>query len=221
MRRREEPSRLRGFLILAAAITFAGPLVLSAQEKAESPPPGVRVVNAPDLKVGDTWVLDNKLESHTKRVIKGIKGDRMIVEVDAGEREMNLEWGVFEGGRLDPISYSPVFQLMPFPVWQGKTWSYPYTETRSTRRGLQKEKWVLEGKAEVWERVTVPAGTFEALRIKVKYGGTRLGAGGRAQGGEVNATLWYAPEVNFFVKRVSDSRAVGGDHELVSYQRAK
>ncbi len=81
-----------------------------------------------------------------------------------------------------------------------------------------KNDWVVEGKAEAWEKVTVPA---EALRIKVKYGGTRTGPRGDRIGGEVNAALWYAPEVNFFVKRVSDSQAIELDYELVSYQRAK
>ncbi len=49
----------------------------------------------------------------------------MIVEVDAAEREMNLEWGVFEGGERNPVSFSPAFQPISFPLWEGKAGRTP------------------------------------------------------------------------------------------------
>ncbi len=72
MRRRREVSLL-SVLTIFALILFSGPLMPSAQEKPANPPPGARVINRPDLKEGDTWILDTKLASHTKRVIKAIR----------------------------------------------------------------------------------------------------------------------------------------------------
>jgi hypothetical protein len=51
-----------------------------------------------------------------------------------------------------------------------------------------------------WEKIRVPAGEFEALKIVVDglYGGEETGTNGGS--GHLTETIWFVPELNNFVK---------------------
>lgn len=61
--------------------------------------------------------------------------------------------------------------------------------------------WTTSAEIQGWERVTVPAGTFKALRVRVA-GRRSAPIGGRnAFAGRFEMTAWYAPDVKRIVRQ--------------------
>jgi hypothetical protein len=94
--------------------------------------------------------------------------------------------------------------------------------TRTSEPG-RKVSGKLSGKVLGWEKVTVPAGTFDALKIEVTsvYNGENMR--GRWTGNSTD-TIWYVPKVKHFVKWLFEDG--GGNvnsrttnlYELVAYK---
>lgn len=61
------------------------------------------------------------------------------------------------------------------------------------------------------EAVTVPAGTFQTLKIECDGTWTRVFEGSGS--GKVTETLWYSPKVNRLVKSAYDDRNAAGKLE--------
>ena len=79
----------------------------------------------------------------------------------------------------------------------------------------------MTGSVVAYEKVTVPAGTFDTYKIVIdlKYSGSS-NSGGFNVSGSIEDTLWRAPQVKSYVKRVSvNSERRGGEavRELVKY----
>ena len=92
--------------------------------------------------------------------------------------------------------------------------------TDSSKSGETQAK--LSGKVVGWESVTVPAGTFRALRIELR--GTYVAdVSGSIVTGTIEDTLWYSPEVRNAVRaEYKDTYGPGtvynhDIHELVRY----
>jgi hypothetical protein len=162
----------------------------------------------PELKIGDTWtyryagpgVARTEVLKVTEAVAKG--GFRIAVEetsqsgaaaitgekAEAGERRMLVS------ADLNPMVRDPQnapalqeFARFRWPLEPGKSWSFPNNGANFA--------FTWDVKADGWESVTVPAGTFKALKL------TMTRSGGRGSGSEA---LWYAPEAKGFVKRVTN-----------------
>lgn len=78
------------------------------------------------------------------------------------------------------------------------------------------------------ERVTVPAGAFEALKLELRQDWSSGNYGARRQMGERVLAVWYAPEVKRAIKFSSRQKIVQGDAladdfdlELVAYEAAR
>jgi hypothetical protein len=87
------------------------------------------------------------------------------------------------------------------PLWVGKSW--PATFLYARRDGSQAEQnrtWTVEAR----ETIEVPAGSFDTFRI-------------RSAGDNLTITLWYAPELQFFVRRVTEGM-VQVEQVLVEYR---
>jgi hypothetical protein len=87
------------------------------------------------------------------------------------------------------------------PLWLGKSWPATFLYTR--RDGSQAEQnriWTVEAR----ETIRVPAGSFDTFRI-------------RSVGDNLTITLWYAPELQFFVRRVTEGM-VQVEQVLVEYR---
>lgn len=142
-----------------------------------------------------------------KWVLERIEGGKFIVKQEGLEREMAFtkEWNRLVAPGLDPgawLTYSPHDFAFSFPLWEGKKWQGSYTG--QGRRGMPWfTKWV---EVERWESVTVPAGTFEALKIARAT---------KVLGRQNRSTCWYAPEVHQAVKCEGD---LLDSSELVRYE---
>jgi len=93
-----------------------------------------------------------------------------------------------------PRTYDTPLNWYPFPLTPGKTWKQ--TAKWQTPAASISGKEEVEGKVVGWEQVTVPAGTYKAMRVDIND--RVIGRAGAHD--LISLSYWYAPEVNRFVK---------------------
>lgn len=145
-----------------------------------------------------------------------IKGDLVTMVNRAGDKFVfTKEGNLVEGQDLGRLAerYDPYVPRFQFPLQEGKTWLGQYTV--QGERGRRPFNETLRAKVAGWERVSVPAGTFDALKIQISI--ERQGTGNIPAAGH-EELCWYAQEVKRFVKCSFSEHRKGSDFELVSYQ---
>jgi len=91
-------------------------------------------------------------------------------------------------------SYTPHDGRFDWPLYVGKLWKAHYVY-RNLVRETTIDPVQREYRVETYEKVVVPAGTWDAFRITSKHvNGTSL------------STIWYAPELKLIVKRITRQR---------------
>lgn len=228
-------SAIRSFFLVAlAACTLPG----WAQE-VESPVPAPRreqggaPVPAPRFVEGDAWRYQQLngwngtvRDRHASRVI-GFQGDEALLgtsfDLQAGAVKdppvlARLRLGVHTGTTHSRAPFAQV-AWMQFPLEVGKTWSSDYSISLGHGK-LQAHHH--SAKVVGWESVTVPAGTFRALRVNHTL--RRMVEMSDVILPEYNYyTFWYVPEVKRYVKYEREYRNVRNarqDHfieELLGY----
>lgn len=207
MNRFEKVSALVSLVVLS---TCGGPAA------AQSPPPGARVVERPTVKVGDTWQFRQArgTEYTVKVVHVSDPGDISENSLMPGVRLHSDQHGTVTKLEGHPEALARVdrrlfvgWKFLDFPMWPGKKFSY---------RVEGSVAWFsIDVKVLKWEKVAVPAGTFEALRIEACY----LNESSRWYG--CGMTFWYVPEAKRFVKRRTPSdwarSLVDTDLELIKF----
>ncbi|MBI2025593.1 hypothetical protein HYT04_02295 [Candidatus Kaiserbacteria bacterium] len=160
--------------------------------------------NAPDIRVGDAWVDKVNGAEKTSTVTKTSE-DTLTVNLWGTETVLTKEGNTLTGYSAfnRPISYSPYLDTFSFPLYPGKKWSSSWSWSGGGYRGNGSTY----GKAGTWENISVPAGTFLAIRVDVTHSW---------ESGSMTITYWYAPEVNRFVKY----KGPLGSLELVTYRPA-
>lgn len=221
-------------------------LIASCVSNEVAGPPGP--IESPQLKTGEQWryderngyngalintwlreVAETKGTSTTLRFTDKTQTKEAIVDhLDGG-----LLQEVFPGGEV--VSYAQPLLHLPSPIAPGASWQQRVAATDSTGK---KNVMSLHAKARGWERVTVPAGEFVALKIvKDLYLGDAEWWRSQTRRTIVD---WYAPEVKTLVRRTTsdeyrdllrsrdswffDDQLIRGDRyvwELTSYQLAK
>lgn len=162
-------------------------------------------IDAPVWSLGDhwTWQFGKDQISNT---VAGTTGGYAVRYESGSDTSMTHYNADFSSPDAAYLQYQ-------FPLTIGKTWSYEIEGTYNGRA----VKWVVQRKVEAMETVTVPAGTFDAVRISGHHCNTTLG-------GCADFIVWYAPKVKNAVKASwSASRywplsRRGVTQVLVSYQ---
>ncbi|MBI4989534.1 MAG: hypothetical protein HZC23_12005 [Rhodocyclales bacterium] len=190
-------------------------------------------IEGPAVKVGDVWVY-NKLNGWSGELedISVVRVKRMAAE------GIFMEATGLDGGNLARIQRTPDFNLVrielpqitkttlphypnfSFPLWVGKTWKgrVAFGSTDQPDKEVRAE---LEGRVVGFESVTVPAGTFFALKIELRGPYTAKDTENNWVG-RIEDTLWYAPQVRNAV-RYEYKDTVGVSlynheiHELANY----
>jgi hypothetical protein len=168
-------------------------------------------IDGPGVKVGDTWMYNTlngwtgELDYVSVNTVKEIAKDGILMESTplSGEpvskvrrtRDFNLVSIDAPGFTQRALPYYPNYA---FPLEVGKTWQSE-VDLNSTKLPDKRVKARLEGKVIGWESVTVPAGTFRALKIVVT-GWYRASSLDGSWGGRIEDALWYAPEVRNAVR---------------------
>ncbi|MEZ5963714.1 MAG: hypothetical protein R3F56_07695 [Planctomycetota bacterium] len=170
-----------------------------------TPPDGVETFQAPRWQNGDRLVYLRgdalRLTTHVEVTEAGYD----LVDEATGERQA-LTTTLGDRGELAPdprggqprpvIEQAPADERYHWPLWVGKRWSCHFLRKAPGQPPLPL---LVTYVVEDVDEVTVPAGTFRALRIvrraNVAAEGTYLGR---------VAVSWYAPEAGVEVRRIDD-----------------
>ncbi|MGO9450961.1 MAG: hypothetical protein ACLQDV_07930 [Candidatus Binataceae bacterium] len=214
--------------VICAALTIAG--CAPAQDSASLPGPSPAVqavasdtpqIVAPPLHAGDVWLDRIRGEDREFR-IESINTDGTMnvsfwgSEMTTDSKLNTIVYRSLTDAASDPTKSSKPGLWFAFPLYSRKTWVNDYTwETVGAFpiTGVGEDR----GRVFGWEDVTVPAGTFHALKAEVTS--RFYGKGGMAD--ESILTFWYSPKVNRFVKFDYHSNSEGTVvAELVKYEPA-
>jgi hypothetical protein len=135
----------------------------------------------------------------------GVQPDFYVVQFKAGSNMMTIHVGpdlTYDSG--DVLHFS-------WPLSTGATWTYKVTHTINGKDVSYQGT----STAAAAESVTVPAGTFDAVRINSHHCNQNSGKCG-------DFTLWYVPKAKYAVKIVHAKNSYWGSGtgltlELVSY----
>jgi uncharacterized caspase-like protein len=199
----------RGAAGEAAAPSRPSQLALAAPRGERTVTPGARV-NRPEIRVGDRWrylVTDRYTDLKQSAVIEAtaITENRIYtrnLQVAAGQAVpaggaiavWDRSWNQLRHGDMEYAPYYPSFQ---FPLETGKSWSGNVTYTVDSGETVAHE---LKMQVVGWERVTVPAGTFDCMKITMTGHFVVRAAIGTGTG-TVNDAAWYAPSIGQVVMR--------------------
>jgi hypothetical protein len=209
MRKQKTSARLAAAGLICFAITVAGcahlvdrpapatvaPAAASADAIASDKPQ----IAKPVLHSGDVWV--DRIEGNDREFrIEDVHDGTMDVSFWGAEMTTDDAFNAIVYRSLTQSASEPIKSNKPgmwfdFPLYPGKTWEDNYNWEQL---GAAPAKGKAEDRGSVlgWENVTVPAGTFHALKVVVKS--RYYGAGGFND--DSTLTFWWAAEVNRFVK---------------------
>ena len=138
-----------------------------------------------------------------------IEPQRISVQVThdgepAGTQMFTRDWNWLEKPmtNLQNFRYSPPYAALPFPLEAGKTWQ-AYVQATDPATG-KTNRVRIDGDVLGWERVKVPAGEFDALKVRrLVYAGNHDYDRGEEHIVEFD---WYAPRLGQAVKQVRSSK---------------
>jgi hypothetical protein len=173
-------------------------------------------IGRPDTRVGDQWkyrvtdkftklthsvsvevmsVTENRI--HTRNLESAL--DAASLPAAAGVIWVwDRDWNPLSHGAIE---YKPFYPVLQFPLEPGKQWS----GTVQWYGGSGTLRHQLTAQVAGWERVTVPAGSFDALRITVRGNISETGSiNYYSQSGSISNVTWYAPAIGQIVKKEVD-----------------
>jgi hypothetical protein len=208
-------------LLLLAFVALAG------ESLAQSSAP----VPAPDVRVQDSWKYRRVDQAHNRVLepievlVTSLEGKTILTAVYRGGAPGDSRWTPeWNGITLDSgWVFTTESGLLKFPLQVGKSHEVAY-EAEHKAYGLRLK---FRGKSSVagWEEVVVPAGKFQAVKIEIngRYDrfdkrGTSTDGADRRTSSTVQETIWYAPSVRRWVKRVYVDVDINQGEELVSFK---
>ena len=191
------------------------------------------LVERPTIKVGDSWTYQETNDWRSvvtdtysftvssvsdKEIELTRKSEKAGTAVTVSETpDLNSITRATSDGNI--VRYSPDNGAFSFPLAVGKSWEAKADWTAGTHTG----SYSLATKVVGWEQVTVPAGTFTALKI-TKTGYYHATNGQSSGSGNMHIVFWYAPTVKGMVKmQYEDTNWAGAPYnkktvELVAYK---
>lgn len=195
-----------------------------AAGKTENYPTATSSVGIPKTQIGDTYVIeylnsDNPKASYTvERKVIAVSEDNITVAAKnvnsktAKARTLRFtpEWNLLSSRNPDGsgFDYAPPLKYFAFPLYPGKTWQQTSQET-NIKTGAIREH-TLSATVEDWEDVSVPAGTFRALKITIHTTLLDHATGQQSTGTDLS---WYAPTLRRSVKSDTTSYSSQGQQE--------
>jgi hypothetical protein len=181
----------------------------------------------PDVHVGDRWSWQHINGLANERDLTRIED---VVEVSDNEIRTRVRVKGNSGSGIatytrewNPVDviyaqFSPNLKELVFPLQVGKKWDG--TADKMLFSNGKHGKFFLKGEVVAFEKVTVPAGTFDAYKINVVLDAT--GTDEDANIGNTVESYWYAPSVKRYVKLENtfkrDGRVRSKDiYELLEY----
>lgn len=208
----------RPLAFISLAVALAAPC--RAQDDA--------AVLRPLVKAGDAWSYrrtdyTQSSPTITFRETVTFANERVIQMIDqrkGASREIDTTYTAEWNAVSSPNSgiFVPDQGLLRFPLRPGDAHDSSY-DVRFPRQGEREVKHERHVRVIGWENVTVPAGTFRALRVESEGTWYRVDTGFAGGAKEV---MWYSPQVRRYVKWTFDNwtprgRSQSWAWELVDY----
>ena len=166
--------------------------------------------STPALAVGDSWtyrVRDayTSIERGTERfTVDRTSGGNVVLSVapaNGGEQtqvyDNQWNWLKRPATNLQEFSYNPPYPAFNFPLAPGKTWQTRLNATDSADGKSYPVR--VDGTVVGWERVKVPAGEFDTLKIR-----------------PTRSVLEERPRASSRARRTSASRSASGGTSAIS-----
>ena len=209
----------------------SSPQSKAVRETGNSPIP-VASVGIPNAQLGHTYIIEYLYPDSLK---SSYSTERKVVAVDAGKitvaaRNVKSKTGkartlqfTSEGNILSSrnpdgsgFDYAPPLQYFSFPLYPGKRWQQTSRET-NIQTGTVREH-TLSATVGDWEEVTVPAGTFRALKITLHTELREPSTGETSTGTDIS---WYTPDIRRSIRSDMISRDFQGKQERQVIQLIK
>jgi hypothetical protein len=189
-------------LLACAALLLAG---CASQSAVQAP---MESVPAPTLKSGESWVYAetnpyNHIRLRTVRFTLEARpqGFELVGRSDRPADPVMTEtiarpWDIAaDSDGAVRRTFDPPFATLRFPLAAGTSWKQAVHVTDERGRTL---RWAALTRAIRWERVSVPAGEFVALRVEreMNLGDVEASWGST----QVSDVYWYVPEVRRWVR---------------------
>lgn len=199
-----------------AALVAVGVLIVAAcaAPLPQTPPRGQSAeVAAPTVRSGAAWnyiahdgYTGLPRGTATYRVA-AVQGDDVTVEVTHDSRarteRYTRDWNWRERAmtNLQNFRYDPPYAALPFPLTAGKTWRSYVQSTDPATGKVNRVR--IDGKVLGWDRIKVPAGEFDALKVR------RYVYAGNAAFFKTEERIeeydWYAPQPGIVVRHEARS----------------
>jgi hypothetical protein len=218
----------RGKATLSRSREAAGAATGAAAVGATRPAPAFQVggsVEQPDIQVGDRWryqVTDlfTNIKTSVTIEVHQVTPDRIHTrtveqpaETTAGAvtpqgivEVWDRNWNQVQ---RNEVRFKPYFPTYRFPLEVGKAWSGKVAFDVADGVTLAFE---VESRVTRWEQITVPAGTYDTVRVVMK--GYYDASGSMGGNGTVSNVFWYAPAIRQIVRQQIEHRSSGSTYAM-------
>jgi hypothetical protein len=211
-----------GLLLSATALTAQTPAPAAAEPAAQE--------KMEDPQVGDHWTYDVRDD-----ISGDVKSINTITVTDVSDSQISVRYTWAGHSNSDSRTFDRSWNLINYgvhryspndgtgiqtPLAVGKTWPVKSTDINSTSGFITKHSGT--SKVTAQESVTIPAGTFDTLKIETSY--QVQNTNNVTDKAQVVMQTWYAPAIDHWVKRSLTTRYHGrvtanNTVELVDYGR--
>lgn len=159
----------------------------------------------PDVHVGDrwAWLHSNGLVKETDHTqiedVVDVKDNEITTRVRVkGQQGSAIAAYSMDWNPIDVVSarYDPLLKEFDFPLQVGKKWDGEADKMLFSNG--KHGKFILKAEVTALEKITVPAGTFDAYRIDISIDAASTDE--NANIGHTAETIWFAPSVRRYVK---------------------
>ncbi len=193
-------------MALGPLLSACGTSVLRQADLQPVPPEGrLNALPAPAIRVGDQWkfVIYAELSG---RVVDQVRAEVTAAGPDGFTVAETWQTAGSVNARYDrnlnplrtgTVAYEPAYPRFSFPLTIGKTWRGQTLAKEQPQSLFGAVRQDVRASVHGWERVTVPAGIFTALRVDLAID-WQDPANAQSRGSS-KESLWYAAEVRNIV----------------------
>jgi len=164
----------------------------------------------PQWKVGDTWTfhqtggLPPAESDWSRKVVEALPGEQFKVVT---ETNADLTFDD-QGNSIDKRGPDFTWRRFDLPLEVGKRWKHDRKIAGATWNGTEQSEWEVKAA----EKLTVPAGTFDCVRVEgnANRGWSTTGFSQGQAKAQTQTTYWYCPAIKWAAKwRITDQAYVG------------
>ncbi len=188
----------------------------------------VAPIKVPYIEVGDCWTFQTEnlvnrgpVDAYEECITFVDRNKNVLLAVaklkDGREIDTSYTFDMASISSMDGMISPGGAQFIKFPAKAGDSYSVAF-EFRRAILGAMAGKSMFDMEIVGWEDVSVPAGTFRALKFEGRGMVHRYDINAK---GKQEMTFWYAPEIGRAIKLIYRSPAISYRRELTAYRLNK